>query len=94
MRTRVSAEPLDDRVADHALQPAAVDRELRHLVAGVEAARLAPDLLAEAVEIEQLVGADGGGVEPLEQAEAAELGDRVRQHVDADAELADRAACS
>ena len=31
-----------------------------------------------------------GGVEPLEEAEAAELGDRVRQRVDADAELADR----
>jgi len=40
-------------------------RELRHVVAGVDAARLAPDLLAEPVGVDQLVGADRDGVEPL-----------------------------
>src|SRR5262249_62076736 len=78
------------RLIDHALQFSAVDRELRHLVAGVEPARLAPDLLAEAIGVEQLVGADADGVEPLEQPQLGKLLDRVRQRVDADAQLAHR----
>src|SRR6185437_1373038 len=36
------AEPRAHGLVDHALQPAAMDRELRDVVAGVEAARLAP----------------------------------------------------
>ncbi len=63
------AEPRAHRLIDHALQLAAVDRELRHVEAGVEAARLAPDFLAEAVGIDQLVGADRDRVEPVQQAE-------------------------
>ena len=66
------AEPRAHRLVDHALQPAAMDRELRHVVAGVEAARLAPDLLAEAVGVDQLVGADRDRVEPVQQAEVAQ----------------------
>src|SRR5205085_10005666 len=49
----------------------------------------APDLLTEAVQIGQLVGADRDRVEPLEQAELFQFLDRVRQRIDADAELAD-----
>ncbi len=56
------------------------------------AAQLVPDFLPEAVEIEQLVGADRHRVEPLEQAEFLQLLDRVRQRVDADAKLADAIA--
>ena len=63
------AEPRAHRLEDHALQPAAMDRELRHVVAGVEAARLAPDLLAEPVGVDQFVGADADRVEPLQQPE-------------------------
>ena len=66
-----------------------MDRELRHVVAGIEAARLAPDFLAVAVEIIQLVGADRGRIEPVQQPEAGEFADRMRQRVDADAEFAD-----
>src|SRR5204862_1215067 len=66
----------------------AMDRELRHVVARVEPARLAPDLLAEAIGVEQLVRADRHGVESFEQAELLELPDRMRQRVDADAKLA------
>ena len=65
-----------------------MDRELRHVVARVEAARLAPDLLAEAVGVDQFVGADRDRVEPLKQPELLQFLDRVRQRVDADAELA------
>src|ERR1700758_3701379 len=63
------AEPGAHGLMDDGLQPAAVDRELRHVVAGVEAAQLAPDLLPEAVGVKQLVGADADRVEPLEQPE-------------------------
>ena len=83
------AEPRARRLIDHALQLAAMDRELRHVEARVGAAQLAPDLLPEAVEVEQLVGADRDRVEPLQQAELLQLLDGVRQRVDADAELAD-----
>ncbi len=83
------AEPFLDGAMDDALQAAAMDRELRHVVTGIEAARLAPDFLAVTVEIIQLIGADRGGVEPVQQAEAGQFADRMRQRVDADAEFAD-----
>ena len=83
------AEPRARRLIDHALQAPAMDRELRHVEARVEPTLFAPDLLPEAVEIEQLVGADRDRVEPLQQAELLQLLDGVRQRVDADAELAD-----
>jgi hypothetical protein len=86
---RSRAEAFTRRLMDDALQTPAMDRELRHVVAGVEAARLAPDLLAEAVGVDQLVGPDRDRVEPLHQAELAQFLDGVRQRVDADAELAD-----
>src|SRR5882672_6552574 len=74
---------------DHALQAAAMNRELRHVVAGIEAARLAPDFLAMAIEIIQLIGANGGSIEPVEQTESCQFTDSMRQRVDTDAELAD-----
>jgi hypothetical protein len=74
---------------DHALQAAAMDRELRHVETRIGAALLAPDLLAEPVHVEQLVGADRDRVEPLQEPEFLELLDGVRQRVDTDAELAD-----
>ena len=87
---RDSPETRAHRLVDHPLQPAAMDRELRNVIAGVESARLAPDLLPEAVGVEQLVGADRDRVEAVEEAELGQFLDRVRQRVDADAELADR----
>ncbi len=60
-RARARAACIDD-----ALQPAAMDRELRHVEAGIEAARLAPDRSwPKRLAVDQLVGADGDGVEPL-----------------------------
>src|SRR5262249_12244790 len=81
------AEPRAHRLVDDRLQPAAMDGGLRHLVAGVGAAQLAPDLLAEAVGLKQLVGADPRRVETIEQPELAHFLDRMGQRVDADAEL-------
>ena len=86
---RELAEPGAHRLPDHRLQPAAVDGELRDVIACVGPAQLAPDLLPEPVGVEQLVGSDAHGVEPLEQPELRQLLDRMRQGIDADAELAD-----
>src|ERR1700693_1668057 len=83
-------QPLLDGVVDYALQPAAMDRELRHVVAGLDAADVAPDFLAMTVEIIEHIGADRDVVELLQQAEAREFADRMRQRIDADAEFADR----
>ena len=67
-----------------------MNRELRDIVAGIDAAGLAPDFLTVAVEVVKHIGADRDIIEPLQQPEASELADRMRQRVDADAELADR----
>ena len=48
-----------DGVEQQQLQRAAVERELRPVVAGGAAARLAPDALAVAVEVDELGGLDG-----------------------------------
>src|SRR6185436_12790432 len=83
------AEPRAHRLIDHALQAAAVNGELRHIIAGIEPARLAPDLLTEPVGVDQLVRADCDGVQPLHQHELLQFLDRMRQRVDTDAKLAD-----
>src|SRR5208282_4981641 len=83
------SEPRPHRLVDHALQPAAMNRELRNVITGVDAARLAPDLLTETVGVEQLVGADRDSIQALEQAELGQFLDGVRQRIDADAQLAD-----
>src|ERR1700728_5228616 len=88
MNTRL-AEPRPHRLVNHALQPAAMDGELRNVVAGVEPARLAPNLLSKPVVVEQLVGPDCHGVQAVEQAEFGELLDGMRQRIDADAKLPD-----
>src|ERR1700704_6692455 len=89
---RIAAEPFDHRLMNDALQAAAVDRELRHVVAGIQPALFVPHLLAVARQIEQLCGTDGDGIEPIEQADTGEFADRMWQSVDADAELADGVA--
>ncbi len=55
----------------------------------MEAARLAPDGLAEAVHVDEFAGADRDGVERRQQAEFGQFADRMRQRVDADADLSD-----
>src|SRR5665213_323268 len=86
----VMPQPLIDGTVDHALQPAAMNRELRYVMAGIDAAGFAPDFLAVAIEVIKLVGADCDIVELLQQPKTGEFADRMRQGVDADAEFADR----
>jgi hypothetical protein len=63
------AETVDGGLPQHGVQAAAVDGELGHFVAGEEAARFAPDLLAEVVGVSELAGADGDLVQVGEEAE-------------------------
>src|SRR5262245_15793626 len=73
---------------DQAKQPAAMDAELRNLVSRVEPAQFPPDHLSKAIGQDELARTDAGRVEIAEQPEPSELLHRMRQHVDADAELA------
>src|SRR5262249_24318274 len=58
------ANPFTHGVMDHTLQPAAMDRKLRQIITGIQPARLAPGLLAEAIGIEQLLIADRDRLAP------------------------------
>src|SRR6478609_8256014 len=58
-------------------------------MAGIDAAGFAPDFLAVPIEIIEHVGADRDVVKLLQQPEAGKFADRMRQRVDAYAELAD-----
>src|SRR3954467_12173566 len=64
-----------------------MDRELRHVETSIGAAQFTPDLLAEPVEVEQLVGTNPNRIEPLQQPKLLEFLDRMRQRIDADTEL-------
>src|SRR5688572_21104916 len=87
---RVGPEPLLDGLVDHELEAPPVDGELRDFEAGLDAAGLAPDLLAEPVGVDQLIGSDGHLIEALQKAELLQLLDGVRERVDADTEFPDR----
>ena len=83
------AEAGEGGFVQHGVQLAAVDGELRRVVAGVGAAEFGPDGLAEAVGVDQFAGADAGAVQRGQQAEGCEFLDRVGERVDSDAEFAD-----
>src|SRR5688572_29443708 len=83
----VGAQALEGCPVQHALELAAMDTDLRHVVAGVEAAGLVPDRLAAMGHVQQTSGANADPVELGQQAERRQLLDGVRQHVDANAEL-------
>ena len=80
------SQPLGRGIEQDLLQRAAMDRELRPFVTGLDAARLAPDRLAVLGKIRKFLGAHARGVEPVEQAEFDQFAHGMRQHVDADAE--------
>ncbi len=64
---RIGTKTLDHRVVDDLLQPPAMDGELRHVVARMHPAQLAPDLLALPGEVGQLPCAHRHLVERVEQ---------------------------
>jgi hypothetical protein len=82
------ADSLEHGPIYHRLQSASVNRELRKLIPGSKTARLTPDLLAKAVGIEQLVGADGDRIESFQQAKLCKLADGMREGIDPNPEFA------
>ena len=82
----LAADLLVERVQQHLLQHAAVDRELRPRVAGGGAAWLAPDLTTVARAVHEARRLDRPAAERRQDAERVELAHRVREQVDADTE--------
>src|SRR6185503_19137584 len=78
-----------ERFEQHAVQVGAMDRELRPVVAGVAAGRLAVDELPVAVVEGRFAGGNGDPRERLLQAERAHLARGVRQQVHAHAHRLD-----
>src|SRR3954454_10900966 len=75
---------------DYALQAATMDRELGHLMPGINAAGFAPDLLAVSIEIIELVRANCDPVEHVQQAKTGKFADRMRERIDADTKFTNR----
>ncbi len=82
----VGAGARDEGLEQHHLQVAAMDGELRHVVAGKAAGRLAVDELAEAVVEAIFARGDGDLGERIFETERAEFARGMRQDVDADAD--------
>ena len=80
------AEPISRRAQQDHLQIAAMDRQLRPGIASRKSALLAPDLLPELVEIDELAGRDRALGQRLQQPAVAQHFGRVRQQIDADPE--------
>src|SRR5262249_30362685 len=80
------AETFGRGIEQDLLQRAAMDRELRPFITGVQSTRLAPDRLAVLGEIGELLGAHARCRELIEQPELDQFAHGMRQHVDADAE--------
>ena len=87
----VGAQPLSDSGQQLGLQCAAVDGELRVVIARVSTPRFRPDQLPVAIEVDQLLrGNSVGGKLPVEL-QPCQHPDGVRQEVDADAQRTDLA---
>ena len=85
----IGADPVAHGVEQHRLQVAAVNRELRRVVAGPAPGRLAVDVLAEAIEERRLARQHRDLLERLEHAERLQRTRCVGQDIDADPERAD-----
>ncbi len=86
----LGAQPLHHRVIEHFLEPSAVDGKLWHWRARPHAAPFAPDLLPEAVQVNQLFRPDAGGVQHIQQVQLSQFLDGMGERVDADADLSNR----
>ena len=82
----VVADPLARCPQQQRLQPATVDRVLRPFVPSYEASFLAPDQLAEFVEVAQFLCGDAGPREVVAEPKLGELSNGRRLQIDADAQ--------
>ena len=85
----IGARARAERIEQHHLQIAAMDRELRMVVAGGAAERLLVDQLPEAVEEGRVPGLDRDFRQRVLKPERGQFLGRMRQQIDADADRAD-----
>ena len=85
----LSAQPGFRFLEQGDLQDPPVDRNLRHRIAGIAPARLAPDALAVAVVIDQLARGDAQRFQLRRQPQPVEDRHGMRQQIDPDAQLID-----
>ena len=88
MSNRSRAGARDESIQQHHLQVAAMNRELRMLVARGAAERLLIDQLAEAIEEGRIRGRDRDLGQRLFEPERGEFLGGMRQQIDADADRA------
>src|SRR5471032_2805968 len=81
----VGAGAFDKSLEQYHLQVAAMNGELRHVVTGKAAGRLAVDVLAEAIVETKFARGDGDLGERILQPERAEFARGMRQYIAADA---------
>ncbi|MCY1226542.1 hypothetical protein D9M72_387770 [compost metagenome] len=89
---RIRTQPLGHGAMQQHLELAAMDRELRPVVARRQPARFMPDALAQLVVVGERRGLDRDPGQRVAQAELGQDAYRVRQQVDAHAEGAQRFA--
>ena len=85
----VTAGAREESIQQHPLQVAAMNRELRMIVAGGAAERLLIDQLAEAIEEGRIRGRDRNLGQRRFEAECCQLPCGMRQQIDADADRLD-----
>ena len=83
------AEPLQHGLVEYLQQLTAMNRELGPVIARGAAARLGPDALAVFGVEDQLAGGNADRGEAVQQTKFGQLANRMRQDVDADAQLTD-----
>src|SRR5215831_6718567 len=83
----VRADPCPRRLIEHPLQLPTMDGKLRIIIAGVETTWFAPEFLAEAVGVDQLIGANSDAIKRVQETQLCEFLDRVWERIHADAEF-------
>ena len=82
----VRSEPALDRVGQDSVQVRAMNGEMRILVSGEAATGFGEDGLAVPVEVGEFAGLHAITLETLQESQRGQRPDRMRQHVDTDAQ--------
>ena len=83
---RVGSEATAHLVGEQQLELASMHRQLRPVVAGLGAARLAPDELAEPIDVREAAGRHADRGHRVAEAQLGQFPHRMREEVDADAQ--------
>src|SRR5215203_3532407 len=83
----VLADPCPCRLIEHLLQLAPVNGKLRIGIARIATTQFAPEILAESVGVDQLIGANRDAIECVKETEFCEFLNGVWKRINADAEF-------